>query len=396
MLSAGFPRALLSWWTALTGRETRYVGRLYAERVFLFVVLTLAVVLSLDAARNLGRFLSDQPEGVSPTSLVPLLHYLALRAGYNLPSVLPIAAWVGVIWTEYTLAASRQRLMIANSGQPLWRSLMPALVVGLVLGLTQFAALAVVRPAAVTGQAEAGYRYYGPKFTDRAETGAEWLSVEGAVIRARVAFTDPPSLADAVIYDLDAGGSLQSIRTAARVTPVGDGRWTLEDSTVWTVPQFLSTPTGSAPPVGVARHDSETIALSLDPVWIENIDIQPPLLDQPTLVHLAEAGRGVQNASTYRAALEDRFAAILYLVGMTLLPAALGITLFGPKMGSGPSVNAVIWGVASYFGASVLSQLGAYGYLPAAVSAWTAPMLIVGSAVGVIAFRSRFRRASTG
>lgn len=376
-------------WVTLSGRETRYVGRLYAERVFLFVVLTLCVVLSLDAARNLGRLLADPSDQAAPAGFVALAYYLVLRAGYNVPAILPIATWVGVIWTEFTLAVTRQRLMIANAGQPPLRSLAPALVVGLCLGLIQFGALAYVRPAAVEGQAYGGFRSYGPKFNAASETDDTWISVEGAVLRGKVVFTDPPGLKDAVIYGLDTDGGLRSIRTAARAMPLEADAWSLDDVSVWDVPNFFSPSAGVGDTWQVEHYDSEIIMLSLDPLWVEDIDIQPPLLLQSELMHLATAERGIQNPSTYRAALQDRYAAILYLLGMAMLPAALGISRFLPGMGPGPSIGALMWGIACYFGASVMSQLGAYGYLPAPLTAWAIPVLVISAAVGAVMTRRR-------
>ncbi len=384
-----FLRGIRVIWVTLSGRETRYVGRLYAERVFLFIVLTLAVVLSLDAARNLNRLLAEPSDPAAPAGFAALTTYLVLRAGYNIPAILPIAAWVGVIWTEFSLAVSRQRLMIANSGQPPLRSLAPALVVGLCLGLIQFGALAYLRPAAVEGQAYGGYRYYGPKFNAPSATGDKWISVEGAVIRGKVVFSDPPSLKDAVIYDLDVEGGLRSIRTATRAVPLEADIWSLENASVWEVPTFFGPSAADSRSWHVEYFDSEIITLSLNPLWVEDIDIQPPLLPQSDLVQLASAERGIQNPSTYRAALQDRYAATLYLLGMALLPAALGISGFLPGMGPGPSIGAVLWGIGSYFAASVMSQLGAYGYLPALISAWAVPVLVVGAAVGVVLMRAR-------
>lgn len=383
------PRLGPALWVALFGRETRYVGRLYAGRVFVFATLVLAVVLSLDAASHLSGFLADRPQPGVPSGLAGLGYYLLLRAGYNLSAVLPIATLVGVVWTEFTLALSRQRLMIANSGRAAFASLAPALLVGLAVGALQFAALAYVRPATVEAQAISGFRDYGPKFRTDKETGVEWISVENAVVAARVAFTDPPTLKAAVLYDLTDDGALRAIRTAARAVPVADGLWVLQSGTEWRVPIFFSRTASGGGAQRAERFDSLSVALALDPLWLAQIDIQPILLPQAILARLATAQRGVENPSNYRAAYQERFAALFYVLGMALLPAALAISWFLPGMGAGPMVRVIVWGIGAYFAASVFSQLGAFGYLPAPVSAWTPPVLFIGAALAVLAWRAR-------
>ena len=370
-------------WVALFGRETRYVGRLYAGRAFIFAALALCVVLSLDAANHIGGFLADQAQPGAPSGLVRLSYYLMLRGGYNLPAILPIAALVGVIWAEFALSGTRQRIMIANSGQPALRSLAPAIVVGLAIGIVQFVALAYVRPACVEAQAVAGFRYYGPKFSAPAETADMWISVEGAVIATRIAFTDPPTLRDAIIYDLADDGALRSIRTARSAVPAQAGTWTMSNGSHWQVPDF-SAPSATGEVQHADLYQAETIALALDPLWVTNIDIQPMLLPQSVLAEIGAAARGVQNAAAYRAALQERFAAVFYVIGMALLPAALGICWFLPGMGPGPLLRVIFLGVGAYFFANVVSQLGAYGYLPPLISAWSAPVMLVGSSFAAV------------
>ena len=372
---------------ALTGRETRYVSRLYAERIVLFAALVLTVVLSFDAATHIGGFLGSADQPGAPSGVQRLLFYLMLRGGYNVPAILPLAALAGVIWVEFALARSRQRMMIANSGRSILMSLAPAVLVGLAVGLAQFGALAYLRPLAVEAQATGNFRYYGPKF-QLAQTGRMWLSVDTAVIETRIGFTDPVELRDAVIYELADDGALRTILTAERAVPDGPGRWALENGTMWQVPGF-ATDAGSTPPSrGATAFAERSLALDLDPLWVENIDILPTLLPQDVLMRLGTAETGIQNISTYEAALNERFAAVFYIMGMMVLPAALGIAWFSSGMGAGPLIRTIIWGMGAYVAASIFSMLGAYGYLPPLLSAWLAPTLFFLIALGIVAARS--------
>ena len=372
---------------ALAGRETRYVGRLYAERVLLFGALVLTVVLSLDAANHIGGFLGGEDQPGAPSGFQRLLYYLMLRGGYNVPAILPLAALTGVIWAEFALARSRQRMMIANSGRAILMSLAPAVLVGLAVGLVQFGALAYLRPLAVELQATEDFRYYGPKFRF-AETGRMWLSVDNAVIESRIGFTDPVELRDAVIYELADDGALRAILTAERGVPGGPGRWALANGTMWQVPSFSTETPPETPSGGATAFAERSLALELDPLWVENVDILPTLLPQGILARLGTAQAGIQNISTYAAALRERFAAIFYVMGMMVLPAALGIAWFSPGMSAGPLIRTVIWGMGAYVTASIVSMLGSYGYLPPLLSAWLAPALFFLIALGIVLVRS--------
>ena len=372
---------------ALAGRETRYVGRLYAGRIVLFAVLVLTVVLSLDAANHIGGFLGGEDQPGAPSGFQRLLYYLMLRGGYNVPAILPLAALTGVIWAEFALARSRQRMMIANSGRSILMSLAPAVLVGLAVGLVQFGALAYLRPLAVEVQATETFRYFGPKF-QLEQTGRMWLSVDNAVIETRIGFTDPVELRDAVIYELSDDGALRTILTAKRAVPDGQGHWTLENGTMWQVPGFSTDARSATPSHGANAFAERNLALELDPLWVENIDILPTLLPQDVLTRLGTAQTGIQNISTYEAALNERFAAIFYVMGMMVLPAALGIAWFSPGMSAGPLIRTIIWGMGAYVAASIVSMLGSYGYLPPLLSAWLAPTLFFLIALGIVAARS--------
>ena len=372
---------------ALTGRETRYVARLYIERIILFAALVLTVVLSLDAANHIGSLLGGADQPGAPSGVQRLFRYLMLRGAYNVPAILPLAALTGVIWAEFALARSRQRMMIANSGRSILMSLAPAVLVGLVVGLVQFGALAYLRPAAVEAQSTEHFRYYGPKYRF-SETGGMWLSVDTAVIEARIGFTDPVELRYAVIYELADDGALRAILTAERAVPDGPGHWVLDNGTSWQVPSFsISAPSGT-PTRGATAFDERELALELDPLWVENIDIPPTLLPQDVLVRLGTAETGIQNISTYAAALQERFAAIFYVMGMVVLPAALGIAWFSPGMSAGPLIRTIIWGMGAYVTTSIVAMLGSYGYLSPLLSAWLAPALFFLIALGIVVARS--------
>jgi lipopolysaccharide export LptBFGC system permease protein LptF len=103
---------------ALFGRETRYVLALYLQRAVIFTVVGMGVVLLLDLATSLPLLLASGSGGGAPGEASRLAYYLLLRAGYDLPALLPVTAIVAVSWAEYSLANTRERIMIAKSGRP--------------------------------------------------------------------------------------------------------------------------------------------------------------------------------------------------------------------------------------------------------------------------------------
>ena len=180
---------------------------------------------------------------------------------------------------------------------------------------------------------------------------------------------------------------LRTILTAERAVPDGPGRWALENGTMWQVPGF-ATDAGSTPPSrGATAFAERSLALDLDPLWVENIDILPTLLPQDVLMRLGTAETGIQNISTYEAALNERFAAVFYIMGMMVLPAALGIAWFSSGMGAGPLIRTIIWGMGAYVAASIFSD--ARGLWLSATAAFG-----LAGADAVFSHRARHRRRS--
>ncbi|MBZ0217974.1 MAG: LptF/LptG family permease [Fimbriimonadaceae bacterium] len=364
---------------ALFGRETNYVFRLYLQRIFIFTAVALAVVLSLDVASNIAFVMSKSLETTGLNGPARLAYYALLRAGYVLPSILPIAGIIGVVWAEYGLAISRERIMIFNSGRAHMLSLVPAALVGLLVGLMQFAALGYLRPAAVEGQGTSTYRYYGPKFDRPVVTRPKWISTKDAFVYARIDIDTGVTLREVIGYRLNNRGKLESIISATFAVPAKtDGNWEFHNGSLW---EFTSVPTDSRRLRRMEETHFEVLEqkLLLNQLWVENIEIQAVLLPQSILSRLASEDQFILNTFNYQTAYQERFASILYSVGMTLLGAFFALLTFSPKMNPSQALKVGIWGAGAHIGSSILVMLGNYGNLPAFLAAWAMPLIIVSS-----------------
>jgi lipopolysaccharide export LptBFGC system permease protein LptF len=375
---------------AAFGRETRYVSRIYCQRIILFMAVTLTIVLSLDVATNLNSVMSDRSLVSDLEGPARLATYTLMRAGYVLPSIVPIAVFIGILWAEFSLTVSRERIMIANSGRLAMHAVFPAAIVGLSFGLIQHAALGYGRPASVEAQSVANFRYYGPKFRPNASLNSKWIALEGAVVNARIEFTSPIALGDAVIYWIDKDGQLAAVVSAVRVTPAPNlGRWTFEKGTV---SEFSPAAPGGADLVRKANFDHMERPLPLNPLWVENIDISPLLLPQKVLGALAFSRGGVPKQFSYRTAYHERFAAILYATVMAMAAASLSLMRFSPDVPWHEPLKIGMCWFGVHVSSSMLIVLGAHGYVSSLLAAWFVPSAC---GVGVLLLLYRHDRGRT-
>jgi lipopolysaccharide export system permease protein len=363
---------------ALLGTETRYVLRLYAARVFLAFTAILAVVLSLDLAINLDQLIQSQGP-LEDDMQGRLVWYVVLRMGYNLPAIVPIATALGVLWAEWGLARSNERMMIANSGRAPALSLMPAIVLGLILGALQFVAVAHIQPRVMEEQALAGYRDYGPRF--RGELGPlRWIQIEDAVIRARIDFSEGPEpvLREVRAFMLGPDGHLSDIVDAALARPTGrPGIWTLSEARIWTA---------AAHGAGAITVATEVeLALSLEPLWLGHADIVPRFLPQHALRALSAATGGVPRQWRFSANLTERRSAPLVLLAFAVMTATLCMKMLGPR---GPLVAALKIGALGYavhVALKTMAALAEYGYLSPLLGAWLVPGVVLAVCAWVLA-----------
>lgn len=368
---------------AVFGLETRYVARLYALRTALVVALALALVLALDLAGHYDRVLTAQGVAAMPEGAPRLAWYLWLRALYNLPAILPIGMGIGIVWVEFDLTRGHERAMIANTGRAPLLSLMPALVVGVAFGLAQVALLAHVRPHAVKAQGEAGFRYYGAGFAG-GSAPPEWHDFGAALVHAGLRFeATGPVLVDLRLFLLDGENRLERVIWADEARPV--------DGAVLLAGAHATWPTEG---LSDAR-----VPLAINTDWLAHAGVEPRLLPQGALTRIAHAASGVPAANAYRAALNERHAALAAMVAMALLVASLSLRWLAARRGLMAPLVILGAAYALNLGGNVFSALGEYGRIAPVWAAWGLPVAVLGGCalvLGIGGWRMRRRLRASG
>jgi len=362
------------------GRETSYVVGLYLRRAIMFAGIVLAIVLALDVARNMGKILSLSDDAANLNGISALAGYIGLRAAFVVPSIFPIAAIVGVIWAEFGLARSRERVMVFNSGRAHVSSLLPALLFGALIGLAQFTTISFGRPYSAEVQATSKYRYFGPRYVGSETPDKKWFVTEDAVFNAGIAFGPPVALRDVVAYQFAPSGRLESIVRAASASPARQaGHWTFRDGTIRTFGQSQDATTGWTDAHEAAFGDKD-LAISLYPLWAEYVDVKAGLLPMQVLHELATARSGVPDSVAYKSAYQQRFASVLTCIAMALVGASLSLFMFSPYMNATKPVQIAAVGYAINVGSTGLVLFGTYGYLPLILAIWVLPIALIVSA----------------
>ena len=362
---------------AIFGRETVYVTGMYLRQAVVFLGIILSIVLALDVVGRMTRVLALNDDADGLNGLLALAHYAGLRAAFVFPSIMPIAAIMGVIWAEYGLARSNERIMIFGSGRAPVRSLMPALIFGLVMGLVQFGVTNFSRPYSTEVQAQSKYRYYGPRYVKAETQDTKWFFVNDTVFNARIVFGSPLTLRDVTVYQIAPLGRLSSIISADRATERSDGKgWEFQNGTSWT---FTWDDDGGTSP----KTANETVfvtksaKVSLDPLWAEFIDVKPQLLPFDVLHNLAVVDSGIPNGILFKVAYHQRYAASLACIAMAVIGASLSLLLFAPRMRVTKLLQVAAIGYAVHVGSTVLRLLGEHSLLPLSMAVWMLPLTII-------------------
>jgi len=344
------------------------------------VTALLIIALTLDIAPSVERIL-EQAGPLGTTGLVVyMLRYVLLRACDNLGTLLPLACFMGVCWSEIMLTQSRERIAIWNGGRTPLQSLMPLAVLGIVLGGMQVTALMVLRPTAVAAQIEEGIGSYGRRFDRSLKAERRWITLPGHMVQARIDYRNA-RLVDVQIFELSDEGRMTGRIEAASAEPDGTpGHWLLRQGSRWIAPAE-----GTLPPAGgpaVVRFAEERIVLPLDPLWVRYLGIEPRYLTQDVLSELAR--RSLIDDPSYRTWWHVRLAQAILPFGMMLMASALAVRLIAQRTAFKPTL---LVGLAGYFlhvSNNFVVWLGHYGQLNPALAAWIMPLAMTAAGLALM------------
>ena len=186
--------------TAL-GIHTRIMLGSYLTRTLTVAAALMTIALTIDLWPQIVML--QDGGGFLPWEIVRLA---ALRLPDLLPPFLPFAAFLGVVWSESAFTESRERMLIWNSGRSPVLCLVPAVLAGLVMGVTQFGIDALLRPAAIHVQIAEKLGREGIRLDRTQSGGNHWVALPDGLVRAEIEYGPPLKLHNATIYKFDADG----------------------------------------------------------------------------------------------------------------------------------------------------------------------------------------------
>jgi len=361
------------------GWHTRYMVMGYCRHTFLVACAILVIALSIDLTFFLAKLLAVVPPSHTSSTFFLLVRFCILRGTDFLAELLPLICFFGVFWTEIAHTTSRERLTVWLSGRTPNQCLLPALLFGLIVGVSQLVLNYYVRPLAVMTMAEDRLGTYGERFDPRPLPYPQWFAAGDDIVQAMVEPGEPASLRDVKIYCMNPSLSLQTFFRANVAKPISRGKWRLIDGYRWSSPQDASQSNLAAfdvkPPAMEARTPfaEETIDLELSPIWLNTYRVNARYLTHDVFSALGK--EHFSPDSEYRTWGQVRWSLPMFCVALSLLATSLSLMLIA--RGTGFLQLAIIAG-AGYFANTLMKLLillGEHGYVKVAVAGWLMPLI---------------------
>src|SRR5215469_10233754 len=356
------------------GLYSRYMLGAYLRHTLMVAAALMTIALTIDLWPQVALF-SGSPLHV----MASLARLAALRLSDLLPPFVPFATFLGVVWSESAFTESRERLLIWNSGRSPLYCLAPALFAGLLMGGFLFLVDGWLRPVAIHVQMAEVLGREGIRLDRGKSGGTHWIALPDGLLKAEIQYGPPLELHDATIYKLDTDGHLAEVDTASIATPAQNGMWRLANGHYW---QADFADQGRVLTTGV-REENEApfknriIPMSLNQLWLANLGLSPQYLFLPDLRRLARAQIMSRDLSGYQTRLQTVFGETLFTCLMALLAASLSMLYFAFVTRWFALVAVLLAGYLAHFASKAFSLMGEFGYIPAVVAGWLAPVLMI-------------------
>ena len=373
---------------ACTDRYTRYMLAGYFRRLLLIAAVLLAIALTIDLWPQIGRVIGDDNTTL-PVALWRITRFAGLRTPGLLAPLLPFACFLAVAWSETAYTHAGERLFIWNSGRSPILCLPASIIFGLIVGAADFAADAVLGPAAMHVQMAERLGSDGQRL-DRSRGGdIQWIARPGGLLRTEIVYGPPPVLRHVIVFKLASGGELQEIDQAARATQIRDtARWQLENGTVWTAQRPSDRPGSRDAGQGqLTPFDRRVLELDLDPLWLSVYGIEPQYLSLATLRRLAPFDHPPQSHGLFRTRLQTLYSELALPAAMALFAASLSI-LWQAHRVTGPALaGTLLAGYLAHSATKAFLVLGQNGYLAPAAAAWAVPASLLAATLCAFALK---------
>ena len=362
------------------GLHTRYMLGIYLRHTLMVTAALMTIALTIDLWPQI-KILGDDPRysGFLPWHVVRLA---ALRLPDLLPPFLPFATFLGVVWSESAFTESRERMLIWNSGRSPLFCLVPAGLAGLFMGLSLFLIDGVLRPAAIHVQMAEVLGREGIRLDRGKSGGNHWIALPDGVLRAQIEYGPPVKLRNVVVYKLDRNGHLAELNSAAVATPLSTRSWRLQDGRYWRADAEnrgdVISSRGTGEEVEIPFRE-RTVSMNLDELWLRNLGLSPQYLYLGELGTLSKAEIVSRDASGYRTRRQALFSGPLFTCAMAMLGASLAMLFLAYQARWLPLVGVLLAGYLSHFASKARYLMGEFGYIPAILAGWLAPLLVMGA-----------------
>lgn len=367
------------------GLHTRYMLSIYLRHTLMVAAALMTIALTIDLWPQI-KILGDDPRysGFLPWHVVRLA---ALRLPDLLPPFLPFATFLGVVWSESTFTESRERMLIWNSGRSPLFCLVPAALAGLLMGVSMFLIDGILRPAAIHRQMAEVLGREGIRLDRGKSGGNHWIALPDGVLRAQIEYGPPLKLRNVVVYKLDRDGHLAEVNSAALATPLSTRSWLLQDGRYWQA-EFdnrgdVISSRGTNTETEIPFRE-RTVSMNLNELWLRNLGLSPQYLYLGELAALSGAEIVSRDASGYRTRRQALFSGPLFTCAMAMLGASLAMLFFAYQARWLPLVGVLLAGYLSHFASKALYLMGEFGYIPAIMAGWLAPLLVIAAVVGTL------------
>ena len=339
----------------------------------LLALLAIVVLLQMVDLFDRGEEFVGRGMGASD-----VVYYLWLRLAPTVQQALPIAALAGAMVTFAGLGRTLEMTAIRGVGISQWRILLMALPIPLALSAASWFLSEQASPRSLL-RFSTWWAATEPA-APAAEPPSRWFRIGNEIVRAARQGGEGRRLDDVEIFRRDGAGILRE-RVSAASASLADGQWMLSD---------VRTLRLGAGPIETEAHARVAWPTPLRPDDVTAFFTSAPALSSSAarraLDIAAPVSRGEALFSTrlYRAAAEP-------LAPLVMLLLALPLAFASPRTGvSWPALLYAGGGGLLYIVADgVLTVAGQVGYLPAAVGAWAAPVMVALAAVTVLLYAER-------
>lgn len=365
------------------GLYTRYMLWNYVRHILIVTSALLSISLTTDVALWVWRTISANPHMAWSQLAYAIGRIVVLRATDLCALILPIACFLGVLWSEAQQTWTRERMTIWNTGRSPMQCITPVLVLAAGMALIQFSLDAHLRPAAVMTMEG---RFPPPAADGKPVVAAQktWIAAGDDLIHARIGSGLQPTLRDVTIYRLTPAKSLREILTADAADPVaGSEDWRLRTVRLWRI----TPPEGDGPPDD--EFEQLDISWPLPPVWLTAYGIHPQYLPFRLLRELAHVENAPVSTARYQVWYQGRFARALFPGAMALLAATLSMLLLAYNLRFGAIFAIALAGYFAHIMIRIVTVFGENGFVNPFVAAWITPILLLLASCLVLAILQR-------